>query len=130
MKSSAAVPVVSLEASKESGLSSTGMTLKPMDIARVERIAYLEETTKNNHSDLRSLTKKMELLVGKRQALLDKTEKLIDKSREKTDAWEEYLPDMRNMRKERKVGSGDCGAQKRDKWIETSGNHWRVYFFC
>ena len=29
------VPVVSLEASKESGLSTTGTTLKPMDIARV-----------------------------------------------------------------------------------------------
>ena len=95
-ESSAAVPVVSLEASTESGLSSTGTTLKPMDIARAERIAYLEETTKNNHSDLRGLTKKMELLADKRQALLNKTEELTAKEERRLKVIEEEdLPDMR-----------------------------------
>ena len=66
-KSSAAVPVVSLGVSKESALSSTNTILKPMDISRTKRIAYLKETHKNKDIDLRSLTKKMELLADKRQ---------------------------------------------------------------
>ena len=79
-ESSAAVPVVSLEASTESGLSSAGTTLKPMDIAKAERIKYLEETTRNKDSDLRSLAKDITLLVNKRQALLDKTEELTSQN--------------------------------------------------
>ena len=62
-KSSAAVPVVSLGVFDESGLSSTGTTLKPIDNARVNRIAYLEETMKDKDSDLRSLAKDLKLLV-------------------------------------------------------------------
>ena len=63
---SAASPVVSLSVSNELGLSSTGTALEPMDIARAERRAYLEETIKNKDSDLRSLTKDIKLFVDKR----------------------------------------------------------------
>ena len=96
-KMSAATSVGSLSVSNESaGLSSTGTALEPMDIARAERIAYLEETTKNNHSDLRGLTKKMELLADKRQALLNKTEELTAKEERRLKVIEEEdLPDMR-----------------------------------
>ncbi len=67
-----------------------------MDTARAEWIAYLDETTKNKDSDLRSLTKRMGLLVDKRQALLDKTEKLTSQEKRRLKVIEEEdLPDMR-----------------------------------
>ena len=74
-----------------------------MDIAKAERIKYLEETTRNKDSDLRSLAKDIKLLVNKRQALLDKTEELTSQEKRRLQVIEEEdLPDMRK-REERFV---------------------------
>ena len=95
---SAASPVVSLCVSNELGLSSTGTALEPMDIARAERIAYLEETTINKDSDLRSLTKDIKLLVDERRLLQIKTEELTGQEKRRLQVIEEEdLPDMRGI---------------------------------